>query len=460
MGLIEAIRSFYSIPTPAAAQRSLWPYVNFDGITYPIGPLQQTLTGNREEISSDFAGLVRGAYQANGIVFACMLARLSLFSEARFMYRQLRSGRPGELFSQPSLDILAHPWPGGTTGDLLARAITDIDLAGNAFFVRRPDRIKRLRPDWVTIVLGSPNYSPALAGDMDAEVIGYIYHPGGHYSGREVVSLDRAEVAHFAPTPDPLATYRGMSWLTPLIREITADSAATSHKLAFFENGATPNMVVSLDPAIGKQAFNDWVDAFKTKHEGVANAYRTLYLGAGAKVEVVGSNLQQIDFKVTQGAGETRIAAAAGVPPVVVGLSEGLQGSSLNAGNFAASMRRFADITMRPLWRNIAGSLATIVPPPSASELWYDDRDIPALKDDIADAAQVQSLNAASIRQLIDAGFEPDSVVAAITAGDWKQLKHTGLAPVQVQPAAPAEPDAEDEEEPAEAEDDGAAEDE
>jgi hypothetical protein len=74
-------------------------------------------------------------------------------------------------------------------------------------------------------------------------------------------------------------------------------------------------------------------------HAGVANAYKTLYLTAGADATVVGKDLQQLDFKVVQGAGETRIAAAAGIHPVIVGLSEGLAGSSLNAGNFAAARR-------------------------------------------------------------------------------------------------------------------------
>jgi hypothetical protein len=31
-------------------------------------------------------------------------------------------------------------------------------------------------------------------------------------------------------------------------REIDADVAATTHKLAFFENGATPQLVLSLGP--------------------------------------------------------------------------------------------------------------------------------------------------------------------------------------------------------------------
>jgi hypothetical protein len=30
-------------------------------------------------------------------------------------------------------------------------------------------------------------------------------------------------VAHWSPIPDPLANFRGMSWLTPVLREIDAD---------------------------------------------------------------------------------------------------------------------------------------------------------------------------------------------------------------------------------------------
>jgi hypothetical protein len=110
---------------------------------------------------------------------------------------------------------------------------------------------------------------------------------------------------------------------------------------------------------------------------------------------------------VTQGAGESRIAAAAGVHPTIVGLSEGLQGSSLNSGNFGAARRLVADRTMSWLWRNAAGSLEILVPPPAGASLWYDASGIPFLREDRKDAAEIQQIKAATIRQLVDAGYEP-----------------------------------------------------
>jgi hypothetical protein len=197
----------------------------------------------------------------------------------------------------------------------------------------------------------------------------------------------------------------------------------------------------------------DQIKAFKKINEantaGVDNAYKRMYLGGGADATVVGADFQKMTFREVQGFGETRIAAAAGTPPVLVGLSEGLQGSSLNAGNYLQARRRMADVTAHPLWANAAGSLAILLgatPPPRSSNidlgakdtaavrLWYDPRDVPFLREDEKDAAEIRASDAATMRQLLDAGFEPDSVVAAVLAEDFGLLKHTGLFSVQLQP--------------------------
>jgi HK97 family phage portal protein len=430
MNLRDALRG------AASESRYSWAdYLNelstftFGGLTY--GAVQQTLAGSGiERVDASFAGYVQGAYKSNGVVFACMLARLLLFTEARFQYQRLKDGRPGDLYGTPALRLLERPWQGGTTGDLLARMLQDADTAGNGYVTMIGDELVRLRPDWVSIIL-EPRMHPN-GGQVGFRRSGYLYTEGG--GDGDPVPLLASEVAHFAPVPDPLAIYRGMSWLTPVIREIQADSAATRHKEKFFENGATPNMVVRLSDKITPEQFEAFKAKAEAKYRGVENAYKTMYVGGGADVTVVGADMKQIDFKATQGAGETRIAAAAGVPPVIVGLSEGLQAATYS--NYGQARRRFADGTMRPLWRNVAASLEVLVPPGDASSrLWYDDRDIAFLREDQADAATIQSTKAQSIKTLLDAGYEADSVVAAVTANDFSLLVHSGLFSVQLQPA-------------------------
>jgi phage portal protein BeeE len=223
-----------------------------------------------------------------------------------------------------------------------------------------------------------------------------------------------------------------MSWIDPILRDVQGDSAAAEHKLKFFTNGATPNMVVSMDPSIKPDDFERWVKIFRESTEGVSNAYKTLILGAGATTSVVGSDLRQIQFKDTTSAGEVRICAAARVPPIVAGMIAGLE--SATYANFAAARRAFADGTVRPLWRNFCGSMARIVDVPTGAELWYDDRDIPWLAEDVKDAAAIQAVEAGTIAKLIQEGYEPESVVKAVQNSNWDLLVHTGLVSVQLHP--------------------------
>lgn len=443
MGLIQNVQRALGLPTQ---QRSgvlpfdEWvSYFSWNNATYPF---RQTLVGDASQpVSGDFTGL-DAVYKSNGIVFACMLARQSLFSEARFKFRRLRDGVPGDLFGTSELAILEEPWSNGTTGDLLSIAIAISDLSGNFFAVRRGNRIGILRPDWVTLVVGSRNRNDEQGLDVDSEIAGYVYHPGGRGSGKPPEVYLPEVVAHFMPIPDPTFRFRGMSWLTPIIREIQGDTAATQHKLAFFENGATPNMVVKFD-LTDPEKFRRAVEMSEAQYAGLSNAYKTFYIAGGSDAQVVGSNFEQMSFKTVQGAGETRIAAASGMHPVIIGLSEGLQGSSLNSGNFNAAKRLVADKTLRPLWRNFAGSMASIIRVPSDSELWYDDNHIPFLQEDVKDAAEIQKVQTASIRQLVDAGFTPESVIDAIVAGDFHRLKHTNLYSVQLQPPGTTTPEPE-----------------
>ncbi len=326
---------------------------------------------------------------------------------------------------------------------MLMRMEVDASLAGNWFGVRRGNRIKRLRPDWCYLVLGVENETDADPNDVDTEVLGLVYTPGGPYSGNRPETFLVGTFAHYAPVPDPLAQYRGMSWLTPVIRNVRSHSSAATYKGKFFENAATPNLLIKFPAGLTKEKAQEWIEVFEQEHSGALNAFRTAYLGAGADAEAVGSTLDKLDLKDVQGVDETVIAAAARVHPVIVGLSEGMQGASLNAGNYATIKRQFGDGTIRPLWGAAAGSLEDVVTVPSAARLWYDDRHIPFLAEDLKDAAEVFAKESQAVRTLWDGGAIPDSAIAATAAKDIRLVRHSGFLSVQMQPVT-GEPPAED----------------
>lgn len=422
-----ALRGERAVQTGGADPLTLYDwasYFSYAGVAYP---LIQTTMGSVDNERIPITSVV--AHETNTAVFSLVLARVQAFSQIRFAWTRFANTVPGDLFWSQELGLLDKPWPGGQLAHLLARMEVDNCIAGNAYVVRpRRNRLARLRPDRVTIILGSQTNADIPADAPDVEVAGYYYTPR---SGEPMVFMPE-QVAHYAPMPDPVYQFLGMSWMTPAIREIQGDSLATEHKARFFENAATPNLAIKFDPMVPIETVKAFKELMENEHRGAWNAYKTLYLGGGADPVPVGTNFQQLDFAKTQGKGEARLAAAAGVPASWVGFSEGLQGSSLNAGNFQSARRRFSDGTMEHLWMNAAGSLENILTVPPGANLWYSTRHVAFMREDAQDLANIQNLEAQTIAALVVQGYEPDSVVKAVQNNDWTLLVHSGLTSVQL----------------------------
>lgn len=402
----------------------------FGGNSYTV-PAMFTMNGRKQEDpDGSFSSYVAGVYKSAGVVFACLMARQLLLSETTFKFRNLSTR---QTFGNDALRPLEQPWENGTTGELLNRLEQDVSLSGNAFVLKRDGRLWRLNPGCVSILLES-KLDPSDPGfQYDARVVGYLHKP----PGGEATVFKTEEIAHWSPIPDPMAAYRGMSWLTPVVREIVSDQAATQHKQSFFENAATPNLAVKFPESIKtKEQFEQIKDAMEASHAGSSNAWKTLYLAAGADVQVVGADFKSLDFKSIQGTYETRICTAARVPAVVAGVSEGLSGSSLNAGNFSQARRLFVDGWYRPHVRSLCSALSKLIRVPAGSELWYDDTDIGMLREDVKDQAEIAGKQASAIRQAIEAGFGPDAAVEFVMSNDPAKLigSHTGLTSVQLLP--------------------------
>lgn len=397
-----------------------------------------------ETVTDNFESYVTGLYMANGPVYATIAARARVYSQARFQMQQMRAGRPTDLFNDNALSLLEVPWEHGSTAALLSMMEVDASLAGNWFATvvdgqgrigraafGSPDAwITRLRPDWCTLIIDAPSGDPSWP---DARVVALRYDVPG--ASRGPLLLTRSEFAHYAPMPDPVARWRGMSWITPIVREAQADAAYTTHKLSFLQNGATPNLVVKLDPDTEEDEFLAFVEQFRSDYEGAPNAYKTLFLGGGADVTPLSINFKELDMRAGQSHLETRIAMAGGVHPVIAGLSDGLQGSSLNEGNFKAARRLFVDSTIRDLWAKTCPVLEVFAPPPrSGTRLWYDARDIPFLREDAKDEAETFLVQAQAARHLTDGGWKPDAAIKAAKVSDIALLvgQHTGRLSVQL----------------------------
>ncbi|MGB7588383.1 MAG: phage portal protein [Solirubrobacterales bacterium] len=423
MKLHERLRS--NPATDAAIGINQWAeFFKFNGLNYPLGTMTNSTLGQKQpEIPQNFLGYVDQAFKASPLIFSCVNFRMQVFAQMSFKYRRMREGMPGGLFGTADLAPLEP------STAILARASQDVDLSGNAFFVRGPEPL-HLRPDWVTLVWGSTKRPQAGLWDVDAKLLGYIYHPGGRGSGARAVQYDPDQVAHYMPIPDPTGPW-GMSWIQPLVSEIQADQAMLTHKQQFFEQGAQPNLVVTIGGNLDPDEFKKWVELFEGKYSG-PEGLKTMYFGEGSKAEALGADLKSVEFSAVQSGGEARITSAAGIQPLLVGLQPGLESATFsNAGQVR---RLTADTTFRYLWESACEAFSTLVPVPSDAQLWYDEGDIPFLSPDVTETAEARGKDAETISKLFMAGFEADSIVEAVTSGDFSKLKHEGRASVQTLP--------------------------
>jgi len=243
---------------------------------------------------------------------------------------------------------------------------------------------------------------------------------------------DVEDVAHWSPIPDPLAHWRGMSWMTPVLREINADVAMTQHRQVFFDQAATPNLLLRYQQKLQPTQLESIKARWQARFNGPARAGATVVLDEGADLTVVGSTFESMRFNEVQAAGEARIAAAAGVPAIVAGLQAGLDAATYS--NYAMAIKAMANGTGAFLWSSACAALAKLVAVPDHARLWYDTTNIPALQEAAKDRADTMQVLAAAASTLLTAGYEATSITAALVSGDLTLLVHTGMISVQLVP--------------------------
>lgn len=374
----------------------------------------------REESVQNLVAAATQAYETNGVVFACMLVRMMMLAEASFKFRRLSDK---SLFGNKDLSLLEYPWPGTTAGELWARMEQGNSLDGNAFVARvENDELLILPPKEVVIVSEMVTSS---SGIRYKRPLGYDWDPQrfpGNTDKSQAQFFTADEVAHWSPVPDPRANFRGMSWITPVLREISSDTAMTSYKTQYMDHGH-PITAIKYDRPLSADTINALMSRIEAKVGGVGNAWKPLIFDQGAD-PVLSKGLDQLDFRNIQAGGELRICAAAGVSPILIGLRNAEAGES-----YQSAMRQLADMHMRPLWRSACASLQKLVNTPGGAQLWYDTSDIAALQAAETEKAQVTQVSAAAMLTFVQAGFTRDSVISAVTSGDLTQLQEAPLAP-------------------------------
>lgn len=396
---------------------------SFDGVGYEASP------------SGDMDAFVSAIGRQSGLVAGAIAARGYLMSQLLPVWRNDARTDPqyGQLFGNQSLDALNNPHGSITRQQFMMTVETHVAFAGKAVIAGRDDGFELLRPDRAHPVMASTvETSDPQVVIGSGDLVGWLYYKNGHDSPPETLMPE--QVATFIPEPNPTNPFEGEAWVWAVVEDVMIGRYGNEHVKSYFKNGATPRTIIMPDKTLSPDQIGEFQGVFDEKHRGAGNAYKTAWIGGGSSIQVIGSNLADLDLTHVTGAVDSAVSVRSRVPASVLGTREGMQGSALNAGNYTATRRLWADGWFTPHADNFMASVAKLLPSPAGGPtvLTFDPDRVLFLQEDRKDAAEIDSIKAAAIRQLIDAGFEPSSAVDAIVNENFARLNHTGLTSVQL----------------------------
>ena len=284
-------------------------------------------------------------FHKNAIISGCLGKSLPLFSQPRLVVNKvIDNGKKIEVITEhPVLKMLSHP---NENGDNLASMLyawkMDRDLFGNDFWFRRENAVgdtvgfEHIQYGYIT---PWPNKDPRFL------IGGYKYWVNGKW-----VDYRAEQIVHWKFGRNPENIRMGMSLLLAASRDI-----CTENELATLAGSVARNMgiapyFVSPQMVASQQEEDimpkDVADAISTQlNERTRDKRgRALVMRTPVNISRLAFSPQELDSPVTRGLACTRICAAMGMDPMLVGFPS----DSRTFSNFGEARRAYTEDNVMP----------------------------------------------------------------------------------------------------------------
>lgn len=322
-------------------------------------------------LTPTFLRLTRDGYQKNSVFFACVSALTFAFPEPPPIVYQDNEPIP----QHPLRLLLQRPNPRMGEAELMLYTMQYMAIGGNAYWYKLRNRAGRVVQLWP---YHAGQIHPIPGGDN--WIAGYEFETGNGV--REPIASE--DIVHFKwPAIDPDQPWVAQSPIRAAAREVDADNEAIRYMFALLKNDAIPRTVIEMPPEtdMTEQEVRRMKEQWRVKYGG-DNRGDVSVLTGGAKVQRLGLDLQEMAFDSLSRIPETRICAVMRVPPIVIGMSSGLENSTYS--NAEEAERAFTRRTLLPLWRLVESEIqADLVPEfDSRSVVKFDTSRVQALQED------------------------------------------------------------------------------
>lgn len=336
-----------------------------DATDYGISLVPRFWTSILWKFDNTYPELSRKAFGSNSIVYACLRLLCQSVAEPPLLaYTESGNGELTPLqTTHPIQMLLDRPNELMTQFEMLELIEIHLALTGGSYWWKQRtnggavENLWPLRPDRIV-----PIYEPNLNAPRGQRGIkGWGYYPPG---GGQPIPIPRSEILAFG-TPDPAGETGGVvetiGWVQVLADEIAADNEATGFVGSLLANYAQPSMLIKTkmpikDREIAKRLKAHWMSELGGAHKG-----EPALLDADTEIEKLSFDLKQLEFPDLRAQAESRIAAAAGVPPILAGLKVGLDHGTYS--NYESSREYFADTTLSTKWKRYSDQFTNDLAP-------------------------------------------------------------------------------------------------
>lgn len=293
-----------------------------------------------------FMSLVSQGYRRNAVAYACI--RTLSTSVAEPPLKVFRKNTDAEDENHPLRRLLERPNPFMSEFEFWELVVTHMSICGKSYWWKQrsnrgePIALWPLRPDRI---------SPKL--DPDALLAGWTYTLDG-----KDFPLPVGDVLAFN-LPDPGdetgGVVGGLGPLQVLAAEIDTDNEATSHVFALLRNYAVPGVAVKVKGEVDDDEKEAFKRDFMNRYGGSRRGEPAIIDGAEVDITPLSHTLRELEFPDLRGVAESRICAAIGVPPILVGVKVGLDRSTYS--NIAESRRFWTQTRLAEWWRRLSDQI-------------------------------------------------------------------------------------------------------
>lgn len=183
----------------------------------------------------------------------------------------------------------------------------------------------------------------SVVQDAHGTVLAYIQGAAEFFTGNadEVVIFDPSEIIHWKIEIDPDNEAFGFSPLEAAIVEAKTDLEAATSNLAFFKNHSVPPAHFILEPDLDEVAEKNVVETLRKYFKGSKNRGRSLAMKGLKEIKSIKLTHEEMQFLEGRMFVTKKVASAFGVPPVLLGHTEGV-----NYSNHEGQMQDFYDTTV------------------------------------------------------------------------------------------------------------------